>query len=470
MIGGKERFTMLPKVNFYRFNRVVTRLFYMFVGMPRCGRDKFKNEVLVLKPTIEEIEFYRKSEQLHNSQIIYFIWFTTWILKNLYFSVYMIVTVSHIEVSNDLDLNANLTISGTTQYRRSIYGCLITNCTRLSKQNTFVKDFKELPVFEICHPNLKVFYSPLVATHSVGLNIYTVLTYLTAIAGVYFPIENYIHPRVSDTSLFPLTPTFSIRSHRERAKKYMIAVFASMGNYHCEALSRCRNSIDVTRIRETKSIVVDLENSLNMAKRELHSIHMGPERSSLNLLKPNYLLLSREVKDYLSDCLPLARSYAWSAKANEVFALMWINSFVSTVFVSMTGIWLMINYGSSVSDELSQTDTFIQYTGCGFWIEDQRESVGLKSNTVSLSETVQHRNWVYLFELFTILLPGFIVFSSNLTCAISYILEINFMMNEQLVHADLALRFAELLKSNRIESNQTEGIDIKAVKGCFRMA
>lgn len=468
MFGRKKKLTIFPAIDFIVFNRAVARLFYLFVGMPRCGRDQFKNEVLAVDPDEEEIEFYYKcDDHLHNYHIIYFAWFATWILKNLYATIYTVVAVSHIEVGRYHYSMSNVTSSQKLHDRFSIYGCLITNCTRLSKQNVFIKDFRELPVFEICHPNFNVVFSPLVASHSMGLGINTVFTYLIAIIGIYFPIINYIDPHVPDSRVFPVTPTFSIRSHRERARKYLIELFTSMENYYCDPFNLCKITIDIGGIRRRK--MIDIEKKIDLTRRAHNSIYLSSEMNSLSLLKSGYVQLGREVKDYLADCLPLARSYAWAAKANEVFALLYINSFVTTLSAFVFGAYLMINYTAEVSEELKLMDNFVKQSSCGIWLWDNSELDSLRQDHISLSESVQYRNWVYVFDLVMCLIPGVIVFSSNFVNAIVHILEMDFMMKEQVIHAGLAMRFAELLKTKQIESNLTEGIDIRSSKGCFNM-
>lgn len=114
MIGDKERFTMLQNVNSHSLNRVVARLFYIFVGVPDVVgiNSRTKSWLLNQLRKKEILDFIENSI----TQLPYHLLYMVHNLDIEKPSIYSIhdCAVSHIEVSCDLDLIGNFTVLGTT--------------------------------------------------------------------------------------------------------------------------------------------------------------------------------------------------------------------------------------------------------------------------------------------------------------------------------------------------------------------
>lgn len=449
-----------PAFDSVKLNRAVARLFYSISGLPRCAAHKIETEVSVLDIPEEELKYFSQSrEQLEISHILWFLWFLLYIFKGLYFAIYMIIAVSTMEVSSNNDAPNRAPNS-------SSYGCLITNCTRLSKDNTLLKDLIELPVFAICHPDLSKIYIPLISAHSIGLNIYTVFTYFVSIVGVFFPIENYLNPRVQDSRAFPFNPTFSIRYHRERARRYLVEVFTSMKNYYCDPNN---HESDASRgLRKKTNLILEIKEREDFMRKADKSDYLAPEKLSLNLLGQNYIELDRDLQDYVGDCVPLARTYSWATRISELRAYMFIFLFFVFLMGFTGGIWIMVIFANGVLNELIEIDSFANDLGCGFWIDSGSVSGG--RSRISLGESVLFNNLAYLFDYAFILIPGCFILSLNVVNSLVSIQEVDFMLSEQLVHIDLAIKFADLLRSEGNKTcSETKGVDIINQRGCFNM-
>lgn len=453
-----RRFRMYLPTNSATYNRVLAQLYYIIVGQPRCSDEKLKAQVMVFDLPTQETNLYRQFEShIQASQLMYFLWSAIFILKNFYFSFYIIIAANTITSDSSEYISSTNTTAMTSG--RTNYACLTTNCSRLTENNPLIRDLRELPVFTICHPNTHSIYAPLTVARSLGLSIYTVFSYYISLVGIVEPIEFYWHPVIQDSRMFSLTPTFSIASHRERARKYLREVFRSMQYFYCDLYNRSEIMFDLSNRRKK-----DREDFARTAKK---SSYLAPENALLRLLEPNHDQLCQQVKDYLSDCLPLARSYAWSQRAGEIFCILFTLLFMETIISHFIAVVYLMRFGDNIYEELLQIDSFTRSNDCGFWVRRGPSEQGIKP--VTLAETVQYNNWLYIFEYITVLVPGCYILAVNVVTSMISLLEVDFMLNEQLVHTDLALKFAELAQNDNLDSLGTKGIDILTGEGCFKM-
>lgn len=449
-----------PSLDSVKFNRALARLFYLISGLPRCSEEQLKNEILVLDLPAEEVDFFTKAkDRLEISHILWFLWYLFYIFKGLYVCTYIVFSASMMEVGDGIEVSNRMS-------HLSSRGCLITNCTRLSKDKTLSKDLIELPIFAICHPNLNRIYIPLINTHTIGLNMYTVFTYFMFIVGIFFPIENYMNPQVQESRVLPYNPTFSVKYNRERARRYLVEVFTSMKNYYSDLNNH--HSSEATRdVYKKTNLILETQNREDFLRKAEKSNYLAPENSSLDLLRHDYINLIPEAQSYVTDCVPLARTHSWATRISELRAYMFIALFLGILMVYTMTMLVMIIFAEGVADELRQMDSYANSLGCGIWIE--RSIKGGDWIRISLGERVKFHNLAYVIDYLLILIPACFIFGMNVVDSIVSIEEVNFMLNEQLVHIDMAIKYADLLHKDGSKNIRTKGVDIINGTGCFNM-
>lgn len=330
-------------------NKYIIRILYILAGLPRCESEKFRNEVMAFNIPDEEIKFLRETnEELNSLQRLTLSWFALWLMKNTYFPLYILISY------NTKDIGVDNAIIDPGSSNVSSYGCLITNCTRLSNNAQLATDLIELPIFPLCHPVLSKLYTPLVSMRSTGLSILTITTFFVFIINVVYPIRNYWYSHLQDSIIYPITPVYSFRSHEERVRKYLIEIFTSMRNYMQSQNVKSYGS----SFHDFRRLLVDAQHS--GCKQHSMASYLKAEMKSLKLLRPMYSELNQQVKEYLGNCIPLARTYAWSLKVDRLFTIFFLSTYSVMLMFFIVAICTLIWFGTSTLEDLEQMDLYAQ--------------------------------------------------------------------------------------------------------------
>lgn len=451
MASRTERFQL---INYRAVNRFIVRLSYVLTGVPKCTDRRLRNEIIPLEIPDTELELIKEfKDELQLGQVVYFSYTYLWILKGLYYPIYMVAAVLNIKRADGSDRDMS-------SHNNTYYGCLVTNCTRLSNHSILNDDLVDLPLFAICHPILNKFYWPMTGIHTIGLSIATVFIFFMFLIASY-GMENHWHPKMQDSILFPVAPTYNIRTNRDRARRYLLEVFHSMQHYYCDFFSRSETECDLRNITR-KNLILEYKNKEFYVRRAQQSAYLTSERHLTTLLESNYMALDQKVRDYLGHCLPMARSYTWAPEASEIGVIMWMFTYSVIMICFSVGLYYLMLAQTRMSEELVVMDLFVQAEGCAFWTSQSREPV-------VLNQMLKHNNWVYVFDYLLVLTPNMYIMTFNVTQSLASIEEIDFTLDEQLNHVDLAQKFAELLQDCGLDSCPTSGIDINSGRGCFNL-
>lgn len=408
---------MATAIDFVKLNRLMLRWLHVLCGMPTCVIDKLG--ILQDLPR-EELRFYEHIRgPIRSYQIVYISACSIWILKGLYFLIYMIAAVITFErVAVNKESKANTTYKTT-------FGCLSTNCQQLGENNTFYGTLNQLPVFAICHPSLNRIYLPLTGVHSFGFGIYAVFLLIISMGEFLYPIELHWHPRLPDSVVFPVAPVSSIGAHRERARKCLIKVFVSMQNY------------DSVNQEDKLSRSLQAAGRQNIVARYMQARYYRASTTDLPQVKmgafsleSNYVMLDGSLQEYLGRYVPAARSHGRSVEAAKTLAILWTGLFAQLTFSFGLGAWVLIFMQDSISQELHRIDSFAQQTGCSFWIGDSSAAQDLVP--ISLGASVHHHNWVYAFDYLLVWVPGAYIMSGSIAMAVAALKEVEHMLQEQL--------------------------------------
>lgn len=233
-------------IKFYKF---ILKTSHLLCAVPKCSNSKFLNEISRSRLPESELEFYRYIRKpLRESQLAIFLWSSLFFLKGLYYSVYMIFEI------NALELNYDIGVSGSFEDLEffegmsiAIFGCLLTNCTKLSPNRRLVQDLTRSPLFAICKPNLNKYYMPMTGLDATGLSISSVFTFFVFLVGIAFIIKDNLYPTLQESALYPITLKYSTSILLNKISAYLLRLSVSYQNY-CGILDE-RSSFEIERER-----------------------------------------------------------------------------------------------------------------------------------------------------------------------------------------------------------------------------
>lgn len=440
---------------------------YSILGIPRCSRQIVREEFVTQNVPKSELQFYESiNEDLQITQILFIGWLSCWLMKGIYYIVYMLNAISSIK-SIAADNGSLMTDSGLGDARIHL-GCLQTNCTRLSANRPLQEDLLELPLFAICHPNLMQIYVPIIGLQAIGLNIYTVVMYFVLLFCI-MGLRYYIRKPFQESCLFPVTPICLARTKCKQIQGYLVETLSSMKHYYdnLDCYSEYLFKMRLNKVGRLASFGFGTKPDSTQRERSAVA-YLSTEMLSLDYLKFPLHRLDLGVQDYINDCLPLARVQEWSLKGAEDFLLIAASTFLILASSFGLGIYGLTLFEDYVKEDLRKISNYAHSTGCKFW----KVVDGRNVNYIDVGNTATPSRLVYLFDYITLLTPGFYIVGVNVALTMCNIEELNFILDEQISSVRLACLFAGLLKTNSSLENNTRsnGTELWSGRGCFKMS
>lgn len=327
---------------------------YLLIGYPRYTPQELAEEIY--KPNVPENElnlFRRFSTGLKASQVALVALSLVAICKNLTFPIYTLAQVNSLRsrYSHLGDLKANLNKTNPIQY-----GCLWTNCSKLSPNNRLFDDIVALPVYKLCFPAMHQYVYPVLDNNLSAVAMQTVGMFFAFMFVVFLPIILYLKPLNHEVGMFIIAPQTLHRSNCEKAREFLLERLRSIENYFFESKQKIPNLVadnDVTKPAKSA-----------LASEQLQRVHMNKDSTQLH----------KNVQDFIEDCIPFGRHLDYRyllAKQCIIFVV------VLGYYFSLWTIGDLLG-GKMMSDEneayLAQMDQFIDSSGCAIWQTDDRNS------------------------------------------------------------------------------------------------
>lgn len=461
----QDRFLLFPRYDSNKFYLFLIQVSYQLTGVPRCSSSKLAN-VMSLKSLPEhECQFYQSIKKpVQKYQVFYVVYASIFTIKSLYYTIYMICSMSTLIVNyNKQKQNLPDEFESLQAMSVSVFGCLVTNCTRIGSSKGLAQVLSELPLFSICEPTLNSYYMPLTDLGIMGLGGYTVFTYFIAIVAVGFVVRSYLYPSMLNSSAFPITPKYTSIILQEQARELFIELFVSIKNYCNDMTTRLEF---MYRSRRLGSGNPNLEREYFMYKEKLRDPnYLVSEESSIRQLQVHCENLDLNMRTQLVDCTPLNRSECWTKKAAEDFCILWIIYYSTSLIGYALAIWLLIIIGRSSKAKLAMIDSLAQGEDCAFWINHSH-----KLSRILLSEVVDSNYWLYMVDYFLILVPTLHVLFVSVGMPLFSVLEVCFALAEQLNHLELAIKYCERLRDRNLDTAQTTGVELSAGEAAHNSA
>lgn len=326
--------------------RIMKRTLFFFIGYPYFDKDELEGrpEVLEGVPSAELkecMELSIKRPCCLFSTVI----FTIYFIKNNFVVISSFLAFDHYDPSRSLE-EITYSSAGGGQYKpRYRFGCIETNCTRLTNDSSLAQDLSFIPLITVCEPRLNIFYAPSAYLDSFGLLLLTTVSFQVFVLGAGVAIMQYYFPLSCESLMFILAPTLIVNKIRNRLKILFVTLDKSFKNF--------------------KSIAADrrLDGGLcaHHSRDRFRSFRYQIERPSIYHTDSDL-----ENEELVEDCIPVIRSNWWRAKLVRLFmhSIVAIYSTV-TAIASILFIYIYIMlmkkraFLKEVADSMAEQNCFI---------------------------------------------------------------------------------------------------------------
>lgn len=255
------------------------------------------------------------------------------------------------------------------------FSCLVTNCTRLSLENTLLLDMSKLPFFKLCEPNLSRYYGSANIIDPIALLTFTVIALGAVSAGVFLPLWNLIAPLPHYVFMFILAPTVVTNALKAHLSILLDDLNQSWYNYATDYSSS--SSITTMQYDPDFQTPSEVEYEfpaayLRNSKDSIGSVATIAStittrtsvgyRPSINRIDRNKL-----VRDYLDECLPAIRTDWWRIKLAR--SLLYVIIFTAIVILGTSGsvLYFIENRARQMRSLYKRFAIRMSNDGCSIW-------------------------------------------------------------------------------------------------------
>lgn len=366
---------------------LILHLTYYLFGFPSHTNEMVQSQILKTYVLKNELDIYLKyTSKLEVRQFVLPTFGMILIVKHLFYFEYVITTLS-------IFRKTRLNISKAAQTN---IGCISTNCT--SKEELYA-----LPIFSLCKPHLRQFYTPLIDLHNFGILFLSLVTCFVLLIGVILILYTHFVPRSSETFMFAVCPISVRNSNRYCVKKYLVDAYESLINY-CNIKA---NQIRFSHIARTGELNSELKVKAQIEQLSA-TISMGIDRSSE--LRNDYYKLDCTMTDFVDDCITLVRSYIWNSVLKSRFVITTILlftvilcAFIGTLYL----FWIMMLLSRLKFRLLSES---FRNKNCLIWLTNSAPSI----NVLDVDEVEPKWYLVGLFDVLIVLVPVGVISTLNI--------------------------------------------------------
>lgn len=381
-------------------------------------------------------------------------------MKHFYFvhySLEQIRNVSPVSLQN---------YSGQSQVYQ--YGCLRTNCTKELSRFTGgdeIEGLINLPIFTLCHPNLRPFYVPLTGTHTSGILFAAAAACLYFAVAIIMPINLKLSPIQTDLFVDLLAPNVSLYCTCVSLHKALSLMLYSAINY-------CRNwKIDPNENLRNR---IKLDGRSSRAKRR-HKVCSISDPSSLTgisdfkdyqikmlelrKLELDYSDLDASTRNLIEDCLTIFKTNLWHKISARQFFLSVTYLFVAMLIAAiLTG--AQVQYMMTIrSRYLRDAEQLIRKSDCQLW------SVNLNgpNKQVNLVDAIPSWNITTLAELCIAIVPSLVSVSMLIAYAVSTLQVLYYRIVELVDRVELVNKLGDTIKQlDQADDNDLAALQSKA--------
>lgn len=423
------------------------RIVHSLCGYPRFTKQELNAEFYGPRNNEKEIKFINEfSLNIKPINIVYTTFCICVVSIGCVFPVYTIISMNlfQSQYSDLKNTGGDVKPSATTKTVTS-FGCLMTNCSKLSIGNSFEDEMVSLPVFRLCFPTLQAYYFPILDISLFGLIIQTVSNFVIFVFGVVMPINLYTNPLSHEADVFVFTPDTVHRLHGEIARKYLIDVLTSMRCFY----QTWKKNLPLIVMDEQSTAVISKPGQLSrrlfgsLISNQIHDeeSYLKAENSQLQRIRQDYSLLHKNLRNYIDDCVPFIRTRYFISMMNKQYWSILISCFLYICALAVLVVIVTHNATIERERELLQIDRFIESTGCAIWrsIDDSH------IDYIRLGESKSRWTLFNLLYYATLVLPVMIIIGSLVGISLMSLQELNIEITAQSDRMQLALEMTRLM-------------------------
>lgn len=325
----------------FKICRLVKRCLFVLARYPVFQAEYIDRSINKPTTSREDLQSYNESSNRRGRfrTILLVLVYVVYSIKNSIVPIRTLLLFDHYNLESNIELVGGKT--SPEQWLRS--SCLVTNCTRLSKNRSLAEDLSKLPIFHLCTPYLDKIYSPITKLDALGLLLYATSTFSLLLLGSWVPVQQLLYPTSNETIMFITAPEATTRTMRVKARELLVELFVSNDNF-CLNSTEKRNNFSTKRRLIDRASVRNRSNGYNPVTKTQN----GPKRVTLDSDKPLGIPVdswvcrvsgktNEQFERIADDCLPTIRSNWWrhlTAQAFcQVLALTLATYATATVFV-----------------------------------------------------------------------------------------------------------------------------------------
>ena len=360
-------------------------------------------------------------------------------------AIYILFTLkARYHVGSDLKVESVHRYNETSTNLDKAYSCLRTNCSLLSKARTLTEDLHGLPIFSICNPTLRPFYTPYVDLGPLGILIHIMAIVFVLCLNIVLPIKQIILPANDESIMFVTAPRVAKQIVYEQFQKvreeFLQSYETFLASTSCPGVMTCYGRFVgyFPGLLPARQKHVTLSSSypsswIGSREKPKEEREAKEDRFDYNPGDP-----------FLLDCLPAIRSQWWRRES----ALIYWKLFASIItFQTVTAILVLIYSQMKISHMHAKMKRYTEdmaESNCSLWV--QREtSVEFGARHLVHLESLKFDWSIYgICETILILAIPY--------CAIAIVLAINYVTNSELscwlkelrLHSRLALEILQI--------------------------
>jgi len=323
--------------------KLLKQIHFLFSGVPCYADEEIDNIcALQLAPADELDEYKQVSASRRAPMILSMMVSFLHSAKDFAGPVYELQLFDHRKLASDVELSAQ---TGVTKFT-----CISTDCVSLSKESALAQDVVSLPVLEICSPNVRSLYNPIVILGTAGI-----FTHLTTSLSVLFlctlvPLHHFVIRAKLESIMFIVAPVATTSIVRDKIRRLMLDSSCSHLNYRAIWPNRS-----------------------NRQRKKVNPDELGTKKA-----KP-YSYFEETNDDQIDVCLPVVRTVWWRLQISSIHRRIFTVTFLGTLlFVAAICVItsLAIEYKL---EQLKDYSSYMKQSGCKIWTTTGEKLVDLEA-------------------------------------------------------------------------------------------
>lgn len=396
-------------------------------------------------------------------RLLFIMVYVSLIVRHVYFILYSIENARNTTISIKSewlltgirpDSLSNYSSNLNTTMRSIVYayGCLRTNCSQLRKNGNLLDDLVSLPVFSLCHENLKYLYPPVISIHAPGIILSAVTACFYIAAACVAPIILQFVPHQTGLMIFFTAPNIIIRSNCLDLQQFLKKMHFSAINYYRNINIDLQNNVHLESRKTNYARLTHQVSYIKQKKQQQANINIPTtsdlenEIFELKRLDRDYEDLDLSTRAFIEDCLPISRTNWWSRiSARQICLFISLLLFNGVYSVFVAGIY--VNYLLRVGREhFVEIKDSIKDSGCIVWMHDESSNGNrIRHKDIDIADALIGWNFVSLSEIALVL---FLLVQVQIMVgyAAGTLQEINYRIDELIDRIELATVSSEIFR------------------------